>query len=88
MIKNDQRGIVGIALLGLVLVATIVGAGFYVYQARMGENTSVDTSATGGVKPKPAKEVKADADAAAADSAARAAEMEDLNDIGVSNSDF
>lgn len=85
MIK-DQRGIVGIALLGFVLVATIVGAGFYVYNART--STSVDTSTTGGVKPKPAKEVKDDADAAAADSAARAAEMEDLSDIGATNSDF
>lgn len=87
MIKNDQRGIVGIALLGLVLVATIVGAGFYVYQARSGETTTVDSSGS-GVKPKPAKEIKADADAAAADSAARAAEAEDLNDIGVSDKDF
>jgi hypothetical protein len=87
MIKDDQRGIVGIALLGLVLAATIVGAGFYVYNARS-TGTSVDAATTGGVKPKPAKEVKADADAAAADSAARAAEMEDLNDVGVTNNDF
>ena len=86
MLKNDERGIVGIALLGLVLVATIVGAGFYVYQARSDQTTSVDSGS--GVKPKPAKEIKADADAAAADSAARAAESEDLNDIGVSDKDF
>ncbi len=86
MIKNE-RGIVGIALLGFVLVATIVGAGFYVYNARSEQTTSVDSGGS-GVKPKPAKEIKADADAAAADSAARAAESEDLNDIGVSDKDF
>mgnify|MGYP000916720988 CR=1 FL=1 len=89
MIKlaNDQRGIVGIALLSLVLVATIVGAGFYVYQARTTDTVSSSTT-SGETKSKTPKEVKADADAAAADTAGRAAEMEDPDDIGVDNSDF
>ena len=87
-IKNDQRGVVGIALLSLVLVATIVGAGYYVYQARTSDNSTVSTSTNGEVKSKTPKEVKADADAAAADAAGREAEMEDLVDISVSNNDF
>lgn len=88
---KNQNGIVGIVLLAAVLVATIVDAGYYVYQVRSGESTAVTDSSQGSgatVKAKTPIEIKEDADAAAADTAGRAAEMEKLNDIGVDDEEF
>lgn len=85
---NDQRGVVGLVILALVLVITVGAAAFYVYNVRTGKSEPVTASSSAKQAATVPKEVKADPDAAAAEQEGAAADQEDLSDLDVSASDL
>ena len=82
---RNERGVVGLIVLAIVLVIAIGSAGYYVYQVRSGNSEPVSTAISHKSVP---KEITQDKDANAAEQAGAAADKENFNDVTVSDADL